>query len=55
MRLSRDDIKCYRTNYDKNSWKKYASDQFVTMPLGVLGAIATLCDEVERLNKWKRR
>lgn len=51
--MTKEWIACYRTNYEKAGWQKYANGQFVTMPLGVLDAIRALCDEVERLNGWK--
>ena len=49
--MKKADIDCYRTNYDKAGWLKYANGSFVTMPVGVLDAIKTLCDEVERLSR----
>lgn len=50
--MTKDDLDCYRTNYDKKGWMKYANDNgFVTMPLGVLDAVKALCDEVERLQR----
>ena len=54
--MTKKDIQCYRTNYDKKGWKKFAESNGVclTLPLGVLDAVDALCSEIERLNKWKR-
>lgn len=46
-RLTKDDILCYRTNYDQEGWKKIGFDHFPSQ--GAVAAIKALCDEVELL------
>ena len=53
--MKRDDIACYRANYDKKGWLKYADKQgFVYLPAGILDAVRCLCNEVERMRGWER-
>ena len=52
--MTKADLACYRTNYDRKVWEEYADNSVVALPLGVLDAIAALCDEVERLHRRKR-
>ena len=28
-------------------------EDFITLPIGILDAVAALCQEVKRLNKWR--
>ncbi len=51
--MTREDIICYRTNYEPKSWKKHADAQgWLMMPVGIVDAVACLCNEIDRLNKW---
>lgn len=51
--MNQDDIDCYRINYDKKKWLNHAIDGWVELPTGILDAVMCLCNEVERLNKWR--
>lgn len=53
--MTRDDVRCYRINYDKKSWYKHdLGNGFAELPLGTIDAIHALCDEIDRLRKWKK-
>ena len=56
--MTKEDIKCYRSNYDKDGWLEYneGKKDWILLPAGILDAVKCLCDEVERLNrrnKWE--
>ena len=57
-RITKSDIKCYRTNYEKSGWLKINEtedkSELISLPTGILDAVEILCDEIERLNGWKK-
>ena len=53
--MDKNDIECYRTNYNKKSWLKINNfgSNFMFLPVGILDAVEALCEEVERLRGWR--
>ena len=56
--MTQADINCYRVNYNIEEWEENRMSRdpegWITLPFGVLYAVRALCDEVERLNGWKK-
>ena len=54
--ITKETIDCYRVNYNKKGWMKYSDPRgWIILPDGILIALELLCDEVERLNGWKKK
>ena len=50
--MTKEDIACYRKNYDYKAWAALSDDDgWVAMPIGVCAAVEALCSEVERLQR----
>ena len=54
--VTRAHIDCYRTNYSLPEWEKVLGEgaSFGMIPVGALVAIEVLCQEIERLNGWRK-